>query len=151
MCTFFFFYLEVVRFARFFHFILFSRSTEGTGKGESEISEQKKKKTAPAGRTRRGRGETPDAEEAELRRIWSRSDALRGLKQVVSVSIEAARQEIPDENGGVSEVRFNPSAANAATKAIEAANRLLGYGEEQKAEEDGEIVVCFEDGEDCAK
>ncbi|MBR6741845.1 MAG: hypothetical protein IKM09_00210, partial [Clostridia bacterium] len=61
-----------------------------------------------------------EREEAELRKIWTRSDALRGLKQVVSVYIEAARQEICGEVGEVSEVRFNPSASNAATKAIEA-------------------------------
>ncbi len=104
-------------------------------------------------RTKKADGDalTKEREDAELRKIWTRSDALRGLKQVVSVSIEAARQEICGEDGEVSEVRFNPSAANAATKAIEAANRLCGYGEEEKEEADDELVICFEDGGELAK
>ena len=93
-----------------------------------------------------------EKERDELRKIWTRSDALRGLKQVVSVSIEAARQEIAGDDGEVSEVRFNPSAANAATKAIEAANRLCGYdAEPAEKDEDGEIVICFEEGREFAK
>ncbi len=93
-----------------------------------------------------------EREREQLRKIWTRSDALRGLKQVVSVSIEAARQEVTDEDGEVSEVKFNPSAANAATKAIEAANRLCGYdGEPEDKEDDDEIVICFEEGKELAR
>ena len=71
---------------------------------------------------------------------------------MVNVSIEAARQEITDEDGEVSEVKFNPSAANAATKAIEAANRLCGYDDEPaEKDEDDEIVICFEEGKEFAR
>ena len=52
----------------------------------------------------------------------------------------------------MSEVKFNPSAANAATKAIEAANRLCGYdGEPEDQEDDDEIVICFEEGKELAR
>ena len=60
--------------------------------------------------------------------------ALEGLKQIFTAALEGARSEVLDGNGAPVEVKFNPSAANAATKAIEVANRMLGYS----APEDGE-------------
>ncbi len=86
-------------------------------------------------------------EEEKLRGIWSRAMALRGLKKVVSVSLEAAKVPTVDENGEVKEIKFNPSAANAATKAIETANKMLGYNlpdEEEDGEDEGEIIVSFD-------
>lgn len=64
---------------------------------------------------------------AKLEKIWSRQMALEGLKKIYKAALEGARQEICDEDGALVEVKFNPSAANAATKAIEAANKMLGY------------------------
>lgn len=125
-----------------------------TKKTQTKVSAAKSSASGTArSRAKKADGEAlkKEREDAELRKIWTRSDALRGLKQVVSVSIEAARQEICGEDGEVSEVRFNPSAANAATKAIEAANRLCGYGEEEKEEADDELVICFEDGGELAR
>ena len=119
-----------------------------------KISAKNCEKRAETGNeTPKRRKKAPEEREREaLRKIWTRSDALRGLKQVVNVSIEAARQEITDEDGEVSEIKFNPSAANAATQAIEAANRLCGYDDEPaEKEEDDEIVICFEEGKEFAR
>ena len=76
-------------------------------------------------------------------------DAVRELKRVVAVSLEAARQETPGEDGAPARVTYNPSAANAATKAIEVLNRLLGYGAPETEEEgDGSLTVLFSEGEE---
>lgn len=91
------------------------------------------------------------SEDDALRRIWSRADALRGLKRVTRVSLQAAKQIIRDDDGAVAEIRFNPSAANAATKAIEAANRLMGYGAPPDDDADTQLVIRFEDTEDFAQ
>ncbi|MBQ7171262.1 MAG: hypothetical protein IJR89_03175 [Clostridia bacterium] len=81
--------------------------------------------------------------------IWSRADAVRELKRVVAVSLEAARQETPGEDGAPARVTYNPSAANAATKAIEVLNRLLGYGPPETEEDGGDrsLTVLFGEGE----
>ncbi|MBQ2733136.1 MAG: hypothetical protein IJF74_03180 [Clostridia bacterium] len=116
------------------------------------VKNSEKKAEAASGKPKRKRKAPEEKERDELRKIWTRSDALRGLKQVVNVSIEAARQEITDEDGEISEIKFNPSAANAATKAIEAANRLCGYDDEpSEKDEDDEIVICFEEGKEYAR
>ncbi|MBQ2118375.1 MAG: hypothetical protein II192_04900 [Clostridia bacterium] len=93
-------------------------------------------------RKRKKREESPEE-------IWSRADAVRELKRVVAVSLEAARQETPGEDGAPARVTYNPSAANAATKAIEVLNRLLGYGAPETEEEgDGSLTVLFSEGEE---
>ena len=66
--------------------------------------------------------------------------ALIGLKRIYETALEGARIEIRDEDGTLVEVKFNPSAANAATKAIEAANRMLGY---TAPEEDATEATLF--------
>ena len=89
-------------------------------------------------------------EETRLRGIWSKAMALRGLKKVMNVSLEAAKIPTLNENGEVVEVKFNPSAANAATKAIETANKMLGYNlpDDDSDECDTEITVIFENAEE---
>ncbi len=78
-----------------------------------------------------------DGGKSPLEKIWSRRMALLGLKRIYETALEGARIEIRDEDGALVEVKFNPSAANAATKAIEIANRMMGYAapEEDAAEE----------------
>ncbi len=96
-------------------------------------------------RKRKKREESPEE-------IWSRADAVRELKRVVAVSLEAARQETPGEDGAPARVTDNPGAANAATKAIEVLNRLLGYGAPETEEEgDGSLTVLFSEGEEYTK
>lgn len=92
-------------------------------------------------------------DEEKLRSIWSRAMALRGLKRVMNVSLEAAKIPTLDENGEVIEVKFNPSAANAATKAIETANKMLGYNlpesyDDEDADDESEVTVVFENAEE---
>ncbi len=67
--------------------------------------------------------------------------ALLGLKRIYTAALEGARQEIRDEDGALIEVKFNPTAANAATKAIEAANRMLGYTVPQEDEVAGAFFI----------
>ena len=90
------------------------------------------------------------SENEVLSGIWSKAMALRGLKKVVSVSLEAAKVKTTGEDGEIIDIKFNPSAANAATKAIETANKMLGYNlpEEEDDGADKEIKIVFEDGEE---
>lgn len=90
------------------------------------------------------------ADDSKLESIWSRAMALRGLKKVVKVSLEAAKVPTLDENGDVVDVKFNPSAANAATKAIETANKMLGYNlpEDDTDDQEGELTVIFDGAEE---
>ena len=95
------------------------------------------------------RARTSGGEFAKLEKLWSRRMAVEGFKKIYAVSLAGARIEIFDDCGEVVEVKYNPSAANAATKALEALNRFLGYtsgGEE--SEDDGEIVVVLGDAEE---
>lgn len=91
-----------------------------------------------------------------LQRIWSRRMALVGLKRIYHAALEGARTEIRDEDGALVEVKFNPTAANAATKAIEVANRMLGYtapegdGEGEGADGAGALTVTLGDAEELA-
>ncbi len=90
----------------------------------------------------------------KLEGIWSRAMALRGLKKVLGVSLEAARIPTLDENGEVVEIKYNPSAANAATKAIETANKMLGYNlpdTDEDEEDDGTLTVIFEGMEEYSR
>ncbi len=101
------------------------RSDGTAGIGVDARRAAAKKKAASAGQ----RGPR-----TSLEKIWSRRMALLGLKRIYETALEGARVEVRDEDGALVEVKFNPSAANAATKAIEVANRMLGYS----APEDGE-------------
>ena len=99
-----------------------------------------------AGGTEKEPGKSPGGQTRALEKIWSRRMALIGLKRIYETALEGARIEIRDEDGALVEVKFNPSAANAATKAIEAANKMLGYAapEEEKA---GASLLSVELGE----
>lgn len=83
-----------------------------------------------------------EKERASLEKVWSRKAALEGLKRIFETALEGARVEVRDEEGALLEVKFNPSAANAATKAVETANRMLGY-QEPDGEESGEGETDF--------
>ncbi len=120
---------------------------KSTAKGKAaepggEKSTAKGKATEPGGGgkptasgTEKEPGKSPGGQTRALEKIWSRRMALIGLKRIYETALEGARIEIRDEDGALVEVKFNPSAANAATKAIEAANKMLGYAapEEEKA------------------
>ncbi len=109
---------------------------------EKEIKEKKESKKASEIADKRSN------EQKALEGIWSRAMALKGLKKVLRVSLEAAKIPTLDESGEVVDVKYNPSAANAATKAIETANKMLGYNlpdaDGEEVEGDGELTVIFE-------
>ncbi len=87
-----------------------------------------------------------------LAKIWSRRMALIGLKRIYETALAGARIEIRDEDGALVEVKFNPSAANAATKAIEVANRMMGYAApEEEDPTDLSLRVEFGDWEEYAE
>ena len=92
-------------------------------------------------------------ENARLQRIWSRRMAVEGYKKIYLAALEGTRIEILDDNGDVVEVKYNPSAANAATKALDALCRLLGYSlpPEPTDETDGEITVELGEAEEYSK
>ena len=93
-----------------------------------------------------------EKEKAKLEKIWSRRMALCGLKRIVEAALEGARTEICDEDGALVEVKFNPTAANAATKAIEVANRMLGYtAPEDEGDTDSVIFVDLGDAGEFAE
>ena len=96
--------------------------------------------------------EVAKKERAILEKVWSRKIALEGLKRIFETALEGARIEIRDEDGTLVEVKFNPSAANAATKAVETANKMLGYTtpNEEEAADDGSIEVDFGEAEEFA-
>ena len=96
----------------------------------------------------RAKGESLSNEGAEtdkLEKIWSRRMALLGLKRIYLAALEGARSEIRDEDGALVEVKFSPTAAAAATKAIEVANKMLGYTTPDEKEAD--TTICVELGE----
>lgn len=93
-----------------------------------------------------------ERERARLKRIWSREQALEGLKKVYQVSIEGTLQRTTDKKSGDVEVKFNASAASAATKAIEAANKMLGYQEldtDNDADDTVEVEFYIDEPELC--
>lgn len=92
-----------------------------------------------------------DGARSSLEKIWSRRMALTGLKRIFLAALEGARTEIRDGDGALVEVKFNPTAATAATKAIEVANKMLGYTTPEETESDAHLTVTFEEGEDLAK
>ena len=120
-------------------------SQEKTAPKKKGTGRAKKKPTAPSPTER-------DRERALLEEVWSRKTALEGLKRIFETALEGARIEVRDEEGALREVKFNPSAANAATKAVETANRMLGYTTPDGDEEspDGDITVDLGDAEEFA-
>lgn len=119
--------------------------------GRTEARTEEKTESGANAQTRRGANE---AEWQDLEKIWSRKRALRGLMKIFALSLEGARVEIRDEDGAVVDIKYNPSMANAATRAAEAANKMLGYigppDAEDDGADDGAIFVDFGDGEDYA-
>ena len=113
-----------------------------------------REKKAPRSATK-GREQVKEAsksERAKLEKIWSRRMALCGLKRIFEAAIDGARVEIRDEDGALVEVKFNPTAANAATKAIEVANRMLGYtAPEENEDADGLLFIDFGNAEELAE
>lgn len=113
------------------------------GDGQKEVGKAKGKPTP-----------TPADRERRLQRIWSRRMALVGLKRIYRAALEGARTEIRDEDGALVEVKFNPTAANAATKAIEVANRMLGYtapeGDGDGTDGQDKLTVTLGDAEELA-
>lgn len=103
-----------------------SPRTDEPQKKKQQKDEQQKDKPPKDKQTAEGRT-TPGGSTRALEKLWSRRMALIGLKRIYETALEGARIEIRDEDGALVEVKFNPSAANAATKAIEAANKMLGY------------------------
>ena len=79
--------------------------------------------------------------------------AVEGYKKIYLAALEGTRIEILDDNGDVVEVKYNPSAANAATKALDALCRLLGYSSpvEETDEDDREIVVELGEAEEYSR
>ncbi|NLK39471.1 MAG: hypothetical protein GX303_04390 [Clostridiales bacterium] len=113
------------------------------GKEENCKNNCKNSKTntkKPARKRSKGEGEA-----AKLERIWSREEALAALKQLYLVSMEGALERVVDKRSGETAVQFNASAASTATKAIEAANKMMGYQKPEAAElpEGGGIEVEF--------
>lgn len=105
-------------------------------------------------RDRKRAGEQAPAAEKRgepLERIWSRRMALLGLKRIYLAALEGARVEVRDRDGVLVEVKFSPTAAAAATKAIEVANRMLGYTAPEEREGDTHLTVELADAEVLAK
>ena len=117
--------------------------TGKAAKAAAQAEEKKNNKTVK----REGKPPIPVDEVSELQRIWSRKMALEGLKQIFTAALEGARSEVLDGNGAPVEVKFNPSAANAATKAIEVANRMLGYTSPEEEEEEAHLSLTVDLGE----
>ena len=92
-----------------------------------------------------------DGARSSLEKIWSRRMALTGLKRIFLAALEGARTEVRDGDGALVEVKFNPTAATAATKAIEVANKMLGYTTPDEEEGDTHLTVTFDEGEELAK
>ncbi len=114
----------------------------GRERKSTETVNERPSPTAKAGKT----------EGSKLEKIWSRRMALCGLKRIVEAALEGARTEVRDEDGALVEVKFNPTAANAATKAIEVANRMLGYtAPEEEGEGDSLIFVDLGDAREFAE
>ena len=112
---------------------------------KQEVPESVTGQSTPAAKA--GKGDS-----AKLEKLWSRRMALCGLKRIVEAALEGARTEVRDEDGALVEVKFNPTAANAATKAIEVANRMLGYtAPEEEGAHDSVIFVDLGDAREFAE
>lgn len=128
---------------------------KASGNGEADAVRQKSRKkegVEPTARRRSPAAKASQSEQAKLEKIWSRRMALCGLKRIVEAALAGARIEVCDEDGALVEVKFNPTAANAATKAIETANRMLGYTvPDEKDVDDGFVYVDLGDAEEFAE
>lgn len=127
--------------------------TKKTAAVSTEETQPKKKGTGRAKKSPTAPPSEHERERALLEKVWSRKDALEGLKRIFLTALEGARIEVRDEEGALREVKFNPSAANAATKAVETANRMLGYttpDEDGDDPCDGDITVDLGDAEEFA-
>ena len=101
-----------------------------------------------------GSGDAPASEGKKneaLEKIWSRRMALVGLKRIYLAALEGARVEVRDRDGVLVEVKFSPTAAAAATKAIEVANKMLGYSSPEESEGDTHLVVELAEAQALAK
>ncbi len=109
---------------------------------------------AKTGKSRPQENEKDNAKQSadtRLEKIWSRQMALRGLKRIVEMALLGACTEVRDEDGALVEVKFSPQAAGAATKAIEVANRMLGYSApDEDEQEDRFVTVELGEAEDFA-
>ena len=127
------------------------RKTDGEVPAVRQASRKKESATA-AGHARTPSTKISQSEQAKLEKIWSRQMALRGLKRIYEAALAGARIEVCDEDGALVEVKFNPTAANAATKAIEVANRMLGYtAPDDTGEGDGVVFVDLGDAREFAE
>jgi len=77
--------------------------------------------------------------------IWSREEALRSLRDIAVMAKENALKE----TGG--KTVFDASAANAATKAIEQANKMCGYNEAEKVDASGKLQIVLGEAEKYAR
>ena len=107
---------------------------------DTEKGQKKTKESNAQEEKGRKRGERGKASEG-LERIWSRRMALLGLKRIYQAALEGARVEVRDRDGALVEVKFSPTAAAAATKAIEVANKMLGYTAPEESETDTSLCV----------
>jgi len=73
--------------------------------------------------------------------------ALERLRQLADSSIEAVVTETA-KSGGEPEVKYNANAAATAIKAIETANKMLGYNEPEKETGEDGVMIVFGEGED---
>jgi hypothetical protein len=72
--------------------------------------------------------------------VWDRQKSIDTLNYIISVSAGAIKQK----------GKYNAAAANAATKALEQINKMLGYNEPDKAEISAKISVELADYDDYA-
>ena len=108
-------------------------------KTKAEVGNGEDRGTTRPPESEQTRGKT--STDTRLEKIWSRQMALRGLKRIVDMALIGACTEIRDEDGALVEVKFNAQAAGAATKAIEVANRMLGYTAPDEAEDEDRFVT----------
>ena len=107
----------------------------------------KEREGAATGKRRARRADSGKDAKALLEKTWSREMALCGLKRIYETALEGARTEVRDKDGALVEVKFSPTALGAATKAIEVANRMLGYTSPEEEEGETEGLLSVELGE----
>jgi phage terminase small subunit len=97
-------------------------------------------KNHPAVAAEIARREKEIQEQCLEKAAWERQNSIDTLKYIISVSAQAINQ------GG----KYNAAAANAATKAVEQMNKMLGFNEPDKAEISAKISVELADYDDYA-
>lgn len=78
-----------------------------------------------------------------LKEIWSREEALSALKRLYLAAMEGTLERVVDKSGAVT-VQFNSTAASTATKAIEAANKMMGYQKPDEAADAPDTAISVE-------